>query len=62
MEVRFQGARAPTLTTGAAAANRCGACPDVDEANDSRRRSCREGIAISLRPSRKEDDEGKQNS
>ena len=59
MEVRSQGARAP-LTT--AAANRCGACSDVGEATDSPRRRCMERITISLRPSRKEDDEGKQNS
>ena len=62
MEVRSQGAASSDVADRGRGANRCGACSDVDEANDSPRRSCRERIAISLRPSRKEDDEGKQNS
>ena len=53
MDVRSQGAAS---SNAAAAANRCGAC------YDSPRRSCRDRMAISLRRSRKEDDEGEQNS
>src|SRR6202044_2165788 len=48
-----------------AAGNRCDACSDVEDANQSAPESTcgyMERNRVSLRPSREEDDEGKQNS